>query len=242
MERATQLEVRRRLSEHRELERQEIARNLHDGPLQDLISLIFNIQTALKLDDLEKVHELLQSIRAGAQDLANDLRTVCNELRPPILVQFGLSKAIHSHAIEFREQHPEIRLRVDAEGYNRNIPNDISLVLYRIYRECLNNIVRHSNATEAIIQLVAAENSIILEVRDNGTGFTVPADWVEMTREGHLGMAGMIERMEAIGGRLELTSKPGVGTTITATAPIHAATATRNAVYNPPKQTMDFRK
>jgi PAS domain S-box-containing protein len=242
LERATQLEVRRRLSEHRELERQEIARNLHDGPLQDLISLIFNIQTAMKLDDLEKVQELLQSIRTGAQDLANDLRTVCNELRPPILMQFGLSKAIHSHAIEFREQHPEIRLRVDAEGHSRSIPNDISLALYRVYRECLNNIVRHSNATEAIIHLVTADHSITLEVSDNGSGFMVPADWVEMTREGHLGMAGMIERMEAIGGKLELSSKSGIGTVISATAPLHTTSAARSAVHTPPKQAVDLRK
>jgi PAS domain S-box-containing protein len=233
LEHTTQMEVRRRLSEHREVERQEIAHELHDGPLQNLISLIFSIQSALHVEDLNEIHGMLSSIRAHAQDLANELRSLCNELRPPILVHFGLSKAIRSHAIEFRDQHPELQLHVDVIENSHDLPNDVSHTLYRIYQECLNNVLRHSHATEISVDLGITSDRAILEVQDNGVGFSIPEDWVELARQGHLGLVGMIERVEAVGGALHIESTPDGGTCIRAVVPLPGTAAGPGVLTGP---------
>ncbi len=216
-------EMQYRLMDQREQERIQIARNLHDGPLQDLLSLSYTVQSLVTgpVTDLQgdEMNGSLSEIRTRLVTLAGELRNVCNELRPPILARFGLAKAILAHAEEFQTRYPELKFQFSLEDDGQSLPDSIRMGLFRIYRECLNNIIHHSKATAVGINMAVESNLIRLEIRDNGEGFSVPKDWIELVRSGHLGLVGMKERTEALGGKLKVDSQPGDGTTVTVEIP-----------------------
>ncbi len=216
---ATQVEVHRRLLEQREMERQQLARELHDGPLQELGGLIFAIQLAENIcpdpDMAARVHQLGED----AKHLSQELRQVCNELRPPVLSRFGLLRAIQSHVEEFTNRHPHIRLDLELLGEDRRVPDKIGLAVFRICQEALNNVARHSEANQVILRAEVLPEIIELSVEDNGRGFVPQNDWIELARQGHLGLVGMKERAEAVGGRLAVISQPGQGCVINVEVP-----------------------
>jgi PAS domain S-box-containing protein len=216
----TNLEVQRRLMEYREKERQGIARDIHDGPIQNLVSTIFNIQFARGaiMDPVAQVE--FEQIGLNIKDAVRELREIINELRPPSLIRFGLSKAIQVHADDFREKQPQINLNLDLKMEDEDLTEQLSLTFFRIYQEALNNIIRHSNASEARVQLSEIDGQIILEIQDNGTGFQIPSDLMEQTVSGHFGLAGMKERADAVGGKFTVVSSTLKGTIVTASAPI----------------------
>jgi PAS domain S-box-containing protein len=217
----TQMEVRRHLAEHREQERQEIARNIHDGPLQGLIALIYNLQYIQ--DELTDARAAAAIEQAGVElkSMVRELREVCNELRPPALLRFGLSRAIRIHAADFQERHPVPQVELDLFEDGSLLPEHVCLSLYRIYQECLNNIIRHAQASQAWVRFARQDHQVTLEVRDNGKGLDESADWVELARGNHFGLAGIKERADAISGTLSLHSIPGHGTTVQITLPLH---------------------
>ena len=85
------------------------------------------------------------------------------------------------------------------------LPEEMRLALFRIFQECLTNIAKHARATQVTIRLEKTEEAAVLEIQDNGVGFEVPQDWLELARQGHLGLVGMRERAEAVGGRLAIS-------------------------------------
>jgi signal transduction histidine kinase len=197
-------ELQIRLMEQREEERVRIARNLHDGPLQDLIALSFSVQAMSTNNQAGGMD--LADMRESILKLAGELRTVCNELRPPSTIRFGLAKAIQYQSEEFRSKYPQLAIHLDLVKDEQTIPKEISAVLFRIYQECMNNVIRHAHATEIKIRLRTDQHTVLLEVEDNGAGFQPPDDWVELARQGHLGLVGMRERAEAVGGKIEVVS------------------------------------
>jgi PAS domain S-box-containing protein len=215
----TNLEVQRRLSEFREKERQEIARDIHDGPIQNLVSTIFNIQFARGAIQDPVAQVELEQIGVNIKNAVRELREIINELRPPSLIRFGLSKAIQVHADDFRERQPRIELNLDLSMNDENLTEQLSLTFFRIYQEALNNVIRHSNATQTRVRLNEAGGQMILEIQDNGTGFDLAGDITDQTVSGHFGLAGMKERAEAVGGTLKVESNQQ-GTIITAAAPV----------------------
>jgi len=94
------------------------------------------------------------------------------------------------------------------------LPEETRLALYRIYQEMMTNVLRHANARHVQVQLRLDEREVTLQVSDDGNGFEPPEDLLAYARQGHLGLAGMRERAEILGGRLELTSLPGQGATV----------------------------
>jgi PAS domain S-box-containing protein len=210
----TQMEVRRHLAEHREQERQEIARNIHDGPLQGLIALIYNLQYIQEELTEPRSAEAIEQAGVELKTMVRELREVCNELRPPALLRFGLSRAIRIHAADFQERHAVPQVELDLFEDGNLLPEHVCLSLYRIYQECLNNIIRHSEASQAWVRFACLDQQVILEVRDNGKGLPAATDWVELARGNHFGLAGIKERTDAISGTLSLHSLPGQGTTV----------------------------
>lgn len=203
---AREKELQIRLMDQREEERVRIARNLHDGPLQDLIALSFTLQAMGTNGQGQAIGSDLFAVREGILKLAGELRTVCNELRPPSTIRFGLAKAIQYQSEEYHSKYPQLIIHLDLGKDKQNIPKEISAVLFRIYQECMNNVIRHAHATEIKVKLRVERQSVLLEVQDNGQGFNPPSDWVELAREGHLGLVGMRERAEAVGGSIEVVS------------------------------------
>jgi PAS domain S-box-containing protein len=212
-------EVQRRLIDSVETERQHIARELHDGPMQELYGLAYEIEALRSAGSQEEVDRLADSLQAKLRQVTQTLRVTATELRPPTLAPFGLEKAIRSHAARFQENYPELKLHLDLDADGQILSERVRLALFRIYQQALANIVRHAQASRVMIQLKIDANEILLEVTDNGCGFEVPARWVEFARKGHLGLVGAQERAGAIGGSLEVVSTQGQGTTIRVCVP-----------------------
>jgi PAS domain S-box-containing protein len=211
--------TQQRLLETREDERIKIAREVHDGPLQTLMVMsleIHNLKESMRDESLKVELELLQGSLRGA---VRELRQVVNELRPPTLSKIGLLQALREQIEEIRKRYPALDLTTDIDEAVNDLSDPLSLAVYRICQESLHNIVHHSNATEAVIYLSQSKDQVVLIVRDNGIGFSVTNDFTKLTAGKHYGLAGMRERAEAMGGSLEIDSKPGRGTEIKACFP-----------------------
>ncbi len=209
-----QIATQRHLLATRENERLTIAREIHDGPIQTIVSTMFHVQNIKEqvADQVGKAE--LDQIGTSLKSAVQELRQLINELRPPTLVRFGLVKAIERLIADTQEKSPGLELTFRLSNVLGTLTEVNSLGLYRICQEALNNILRHSKATQAGIYLSTEENQIILRIKDNGTGFSTAIDLSKLTEENHFGMAGMKERAEALGGDLTVTSTPGAGTSI----------------------------
>jgi PAS domain S-box-containing protein len=204
-------EVHRRLIDSAELERLNLAQELHDGPLQELQAMTYRVSMLESMVDHPEGSAEVQALREEIQKITQSLRAVCGELRPPSLAPFGLEKAIRSHAEQFQERYPEIRLHLDLMNDGREIPERVRLALFRIYQHSIANIFRHSQARNVEIVFRFDDQQIELRIEDDGKGFRVPKRWIELVRQGHFGLVGSIERAESIGGKLEVYSRPGAG-------------------------------
>jgi signal transduction histidine kinase len=212
-------ELRLRLMQGRELERLQIAQDLHDGPLQEIIGLSFQLHALTNSDQSDSNFDQLQSIYDSIQTLASSIRTICGELRPPTLIPFGLEKAIISHAEEVQKIHPELEIHLNLPDDGLEIPEQIRIVLFRIYQEALYNVLRHAQASTVKVHLWIEEERVNLEVQDDGVGFDIPTRWIKFARQGHLGLVGAQERAQEVGGTLEVKTAPGQGSLIRVIVP-----------------------
>ncbi len=214
-------EIKNRLSESREKERLRLAQELHDVPIQDLYGLIYqmdDLKDILKEPDGERV---LNEHSQILNRIVNNLRTICRELRPPSLSPFGLEVAIRDHVEKLHDQNPGINIQLQLMRDQQILSDSLRLNLFRVYQQAINNVMRHAEATEVHIRFGWDEDTIILEVEDNGKGFEVPKFWVQFVRRDHFGLVGLAERVEGIRGKLEIVSAPGQGTLVRAIVPRH---------------------
>lgn len=214
-----QVEIQRRLLDNRDQERQSLARDIHDGPVQDLSSLLFNIQFAKEALSDQTMQLELDQIALRLKSTIQELRGTINEMRPPSLIRFGLAKAINVYLEEFREKHPEIELDSSLMDDGRCLSEPSRLGLYRILQEALNNVNKHSGANRVNIVFSCEAHQTILEIQDDGKGFTLHSNLVNYSNQGHYGLVGIKERAEAIGGSLEIDTVPNKGTTIRVIVP-----------------------
>ena len=216
---AEMVELKSRLHGNIEKERLRLAQELHDGPMQEIYSAIYQIE-GLR-DSVDGPHqEMLEGIKNDLQKVLHELRATAKELRPPTIANFGLEKAIRSHAEDFKEKYPDISLRLSLAVDHQLLPVDVRLVLFRIYQQALANVIRHAAADEVHVHFVFDAEEATLEITDNGSGFTVPANWLDLTRRGHFGLAGAAERAQVLGGSFTVESRPGSGTTVRVTLPL----------------------
>jgi PAS domain S-box-containing protein len=202
-------ELQQRLTQGREMERLRIAQDLHDGPLQEIIGVSYQVQELVNSAPEDASREQLQAIRAALQDLARSVRSICGELRPPTLVPFGLETALRSHIEEFQAAHPELLVSHKLARDGQDLPGRIRIVLFRIYQEALNNILRHAQAKTVKVRLRLTAQKAVLEIQDDGVGFELPKHWVRLARQGHLGLVGAMERAREVGAYW-MSSRPRV--------------------------------
>jgi PAS domain S-box-containing protein len=218
------IEVQRRLTESREAERLHLAQELHDGPVQELYAVSYqlkalqDISSKLPLD--VTITEKLARLQEMVTHIVQGLRTTAGELRPPTLAPFGLQKTIQSHASVFQQQNPGMDLQLELQPDGLVLPERFRLALFRIYQQSLINIVRHARAKKVLVRFQMDVEQAYLEIRDDGVGFNVPESWIDFVREDHFGLAGCAERAESIGGRMKVESEPDKGTTLIVTVPI----------------------
>ncbi|MEZ4712450.1 MAG: response regulator [Caldilineaceae bacterium] len=212
-------ELKQRLAENQEGERLHLAQELHDGPLQDIIGLRYHLGAIANAMPVDQFGEPLQVVQEKLQHVLQSLRLLCRELRPPALAPFGLEQAIRAHAQNFKEQHPQIDVELDLDEDRQELPERVRLALYRIYQHALSNVAIHADASNVRVSFQMHAQSVHLRVLDDGRGFQVPTRWIELAREGHLGLVGAAERAEAIGGVLHVVSNPDLGTSLSVIAP-----------------------
>jgi signal transduction histidine kinase len=215
--RETLAQAQRQLLRSREEERARLARELHDGPLQDLVGL--NMQLGLLLaGDASPLTESLRALRAEVRALLTELRQVCAELRPPMLDTMGLGAALRVLAEEWSAQHHlPVQLDLASDAALRALPDQVSVNLYRVAQEALANIAHHAHARNVTLTLACDATRWTLTIGDDGEGFIVPATLNELAARGHFGLVGLRERVELIGGALTIESAPGAGTIVRVT-------------------------
>lgn len=147
------------------------------------------------------------------------LRDICKELWTSSLTPFNLEESIRSHAQEFQEKHPELALSFGSMADINPLSEPSPLALYRIYQQALANVGFHARAKKVGISLTLNQEKAILEVEDDDRGFIVPACLSDLALKGHFGLVGSFERAVAVGGELQIDSKPGEGTWVRAIIP-----------------------
>jgi PAS domain S-box-containing protein len=214
--------VSQRLIEAHEEERTRIARELHDDFSQRLALLAIQLgQASQSLPDAEKVlRTRLHAMWERTTELSSDIHKLSHQLHSSKLQHLGLLPAAKSLCEEIGKQH-----HIHIEFLHRDMPEEISpdmaLCFFRIVQEALNNIVKHSGATQAHVEFVGTPSLIRLRIVDAGAGF----DPTSMAARGGLGLASMRERLRLLGGTIALQSSPMEGTEIVAEVPIKHARA-----------------
>ncbi len=206
-----------------EQERTRIARDLHDGIGQTLALIrimLGNTQEQVQAE--ASVHQSLQRVRDIAAQALDELRTIISGLRPPVLDHLGILATITSLCREFQETYKNIHIHKSITLQEKDIPESLKVVIYRVVQEALNNIATHSNAGNVVITLQLLGERIHLEIRDNGRGFDLQdALSLEGIPKG-LGIGSMKERVESSGGYFLLKPAKGQGTTIAAYWPVYS--------------------
>jgi len=192
-------------------ERNRLARDLHDSVTQSIYSLTLLAeagQRMIKSADLQQAESNQSRLGEIAQQALQEMRLLVYELRPQVLQSEGLIGALEQR-LEAIERRAGINARMIVE-VEIELPAELEGELYFISMEALNNALKHTKASEVVLSLHADEDSLILEVKDNGQGFDQ-----ELARaKGGVGLISMGERVENIGGKLMIQSELGAGTTV----------------------------
>lgn len=212
------VDLKNRLQGNIEMERLRLAQELHDGPMQELYSAIYQIEGLRKQVNPEAEKELIH-LKMDLQNILQELRNSAKELRPPTISNFGLEKAIRSHVEDIQEKNPDIQIDLNLAQDRQYLPEDIRLALFRVFQQSLTNVLRHAEAKNVQVQFSFDAEGAYLEIVDDGKGFVVPKSWVEFARQGHYGLAGAAERVDLLGGTFAVESQPGQGTTIRVAVP-----------------------
>lgn len=211
--RAAHEEFSRRLINAHESERQRIAAELHDGLGQSLL-VIKNrsLMGEISANGAKESHEQFQNISEAATQAIEEVRHITYNLRPYHLNCLGLTQALEA-MIETVAASTVIKFETKIALLDDTFPKDSEVIFYRIVQECVNNIIKHSRASEAKIEIFRNERDILIEISDNGEGFESKAAAMQTT--GGFGLVGMAKRVRMLGGTQTIESSPDRGTIVT---------------------------
>ena len=200
--------------EAQELERRRLAGDIHDGISQRLVTLSYRLDAASRAVDARVAAEQLALARELVDLTLGEARAAISGLRPPVLDDLGLAGGLASLARSIPQ------LDIDVDLAEVRLPDHVELALYRIAQECLQNVVKHAQATLAKLTYTVSDDQARLEIVDDGIGFDTFEKPLGGDEMGGYGLLSMAERAEIVGGRLNIRSRPGAGTAVTATIPL----------------------
>ena len=201
-----------------EEERARISREIHDGPLQDVTALIQRLRLlAADTDSPDKMKNRNDEAENVAMTGVKEMRELCNNLTPPWL-DLGITQAL-TELTERQSIQLGIKIYLDLDEITE-LPNDVTLAFFRVAQEAVNNSARHAEAKNVRITLRETGGKIVLQIEDDGHGFEVPDNIAKLRVKGHRGLSNMKERMSIVGGSLNITSKPGLGTVVRCELPL----------------------
>jgi len=201
----------------REEERTNIAREIHDELGQQLTVLKMDVAWLNKRfhGTDEKVNQRLKDLLVMLDETVQSVRRISSQLRPSLLDDLGLTAAMEWQLGEF-EKRAGIKTSFNAPHDEIPIPEAAKTALFRIFQESLTNVVRHSGAKKLAVSLKEADHSLVMTIADNGKGF----DPQKVGDKKTLGILGMKERTEMIGGTYVINSMPGQGTSVIVSVPV----------------------
>jgi two-component system NarL family sensor kinase len=211
----------RKVVRFQEDERAHLARELHDGATQTMVSAKLLVESAI--DQLERQDRAsppaLEKALAGLTQSLNEVRRISHRLRPAMLDELGLPAALE---LLEREANDAGLLRVDLRVLGRDVdlPEEVKTALFRVTQEALANVGKHAGARRVEVELGFAADGISLDIRDDGRGFEL--ERVQLDPNRGIGLRNMRERLESIGGSFEIRAAPGVGTALRAQVPMEA--------------------
>jgi two-component system sensor histidine kinase NreB len=206
----------RRLVEVQEGERRYIASELHDEVGQALTGLTLGLQLVdKKADDAQAVRAEVAEMNRMVERVLEELHRLAMDLRPASLDHLGLAAALRQHVAMVNEKYG-LTAKFELVGIRDRLPEDMETALYRIVQEALNNVARHARAKCVDVVLEQREDNLILVIEDDGVGFDPQ---VTLNKGGRLGLFGMRERAEMLGGQLIIESAAGKGTTLVVEVP-----------------------
>jgi PAS domain S-box-containing protein len=199
-------------------ERMRIARELHDDTAQRLSALLLRLRLLER--DAPEVARALDGFREEISYSLEDVRRIARGLRPPEIEDAGVVAALRAHTRGLRDSLG-FEVSIDAEPVDDVLDPTERLVLYRVAQEALANAWRYSQQESATVSVHRLDGHVVTTIRDRGVGFT-PGAYADPGAG--LGLLGMQERAAAVGGRLEVESRPGNGTTVTLFLPARLST------------------
>jgi signal transduction histidine kinase len=201
-----QVDSLRRAVEAQEAERARVARELHDESGQVLTALAVHLR-ALEADvGPGEIRDRIAEMRRSLAEASVGLRELTTRLRPTAIDEHGLADAIEEQAARLRRAG--VAVDVELRGLEPPLPEEVQTVIFRVAQESMTNIARHSEATHASVVVSVHEGRVRLVVEDDGRGFDPSAPTAR------LGLAGIRERIQMLGGQLRIESSPGAGTAV----------------------------
>jgi signal transduction histidine kinase len=218
-ERQSALEMRvlyRQLVSAREGERGRLARELHDGVLQDLCAVTRDLK-ALETQT-ESYEPSYAPLVIHSSETVKALRAICNDLRPPLLQQ-DLIAALKALVQEL-DSRSSAPVHIETQTDDLQLDDEVALAVFRITQEALNNAIQHADASEIAVRLTQYPDRLRLTVTDDGQGIAGSVDSARFVAQGNFGLAGMRERATMVGGKLDVQTALDYGTVIILELPL----------------------
>ncbi len=200
---------RQRLVAAQDQERRKLERNIHDGAQQQLVALAVRLKLADGLvdEDAARAHQALTALQIDTQEALENLRELARGVYPPLLADKGLAAALEGQA-----RRSSVPVSIESNGVGR-YPQEVEAAVYFCCLEALQNVAKYAGVSHATVRLANGTDELRFEVADDGSGF-------DPSSTGYgTGLQGMADRLEALGGALQIRSQPGEGTTLTGRIP-----------------------
>lgn len=211
-----------KIIEAQEEERQRLARDIHDGPAQSMANIIVKTELCERLMDIDQVRAKseLENLKVIVKDTLKDVREIIFDLRPMSLDDLGLIPTLERYIYDFSED-TGIETSLKIIGTEYKLEPAIEVAIFRIIQESLNNISKHSRATNASVIIEFTRERLNLSIMDNGIGFDLEeVDKLHSRKTGGFGLMNIRERAELLEGKLQIKTSPDTGTKLNIYIPI----------------------
>lgn len=211
-----------RIIKMQEDERKRVAREIHDGPAQDLANVVLKAEICERLFDVNRMNELrveLQELKSAVKESLTEIRKIIHNLRPMVLDDLGLVPAV-KRLIEEAQEQSGIEIQFSLIGSESRLDSAIEIAVFRVVQEAINNTRKHANASRAQVKLEFLTDRVSAVIEDNGDGFDMGQLNQTLAGGDHFGLYGMRERVELLGGTFRIRSKKGEGTRVSVMIPL----------------------
>ncbi len=215
---AARRELLRKLISAQENERKRIARELHDDTTQSLAVLVMGLEAAASAVRSGAGTPRFDEVKALAVRTLDEVHRIIRDLRPSVLDDLGLYSAVRWYA-ESTLGPRGVAVRCEISAPRRRLPPEVETALFRVCQEALNNVARHAQAEKVLVQIEQQGEILRIDIEDDGRGFE-PAPPAASDERPHFGLMGIRERVEILGGRLQVDSAPGQGTRLSIEVPL----------------------